>query len=127
MLQESVSPDPHPLLQTSPGVLRLMTSQPLQPSLAATSPSLPNTPGPPTPLESHTESCSPSVEDESFVGAFGEQPQKLPIPILTLYVLGTLTLGRHGGSTFFGQTARAEVRRTRHSLSVTHLYSSVLN
>jgi hypothetical protein len=109
-LQESVSPDPHPLLQAPSGVLRPMTSQNLQ--FPATSSPSRNTP---TSQGSSVEPHPPSAEDESFVDAFGEQAYRIflraPNP---LYFLGTLTLGRRGESTFFGQTARAEVGCTRY-------------
>ena len=85
-----------------------MTSQNLQ--FPATSSPSRNTP---TSQGSSVEPHPPSTEDESFVDAFGEQAYRIFIRAPNgLYFLGTLTLGRRGESTFFGQTARAEVGRT---------------
>ncbi|KAF8218975.1 hypothetical protein L208DRAFT_1345035 [Tricholoma matsutake] len=89
ILQASVSPDPHPLLHAPSGVLQPIISDETLLSPPAASSLSHNTL--PT-QESHVESRPPSADDESFVDAFG-----------------TLTLGRRGESSFFGQTARAEL------------------
>ncbi|RDB24336.1 putative transcriptional regulatory protein C1F7.11c [Hypsizygus marmoreus] len=87
-LQESVSQEPHPLLQN--GILQPTPSQPFQPS-----PPMPisTSTTPPRSEErlANTESNINQAEEDSFIDAFG-----------------TLTLGHRGQCTFLGKSARSE-------------------
>ncbi|GLB43693.1 putative fungal specific transcription factor [Lyophyllum shimeji] len=92
-LQESVSDEPHPLLQKD--VLQPVTPRTLRPPRAPTpavDPSPPTTvPPPPEEPPDHTQSQAPQADDESFADAFG-----------------TLSIGVRSECSFFGTTARPE-------------------
>ncbi|KAF8079273.1 fungal-specific transcription factor domain-containing protein [Lyophyllum atratum] len=92
-LQESVSDEPHPLLQKD--VLQPITSQTFRPLPAPTPTTNTSTPSPvpPQPEEpqEHVQSQSTHADDENFVDAFG-----------------TLSIGLRSECCFFGKTARSE-------------------
>lgn len=69
ILQESVSPDPHPLLQAPTDLFRPTNPKTSQTSASATTASSHNPPLPPH--ETHVESHPPNAEEENFIDAFG--------------------------------------------------------
>ncbi|KAF5384815.1 hypothetical protein D9615_000960 [Tricholomella constricta] len=111
-LQESVSDEPHPLLQndlSQPIASRAFRPPPAPTSVAQAPRNTSSHPEePPDQLRSH----STQADDENFVDAFG-----------------TLTLGRRGQCSFFGKTARSEylIRALAHQQFRTNVAPSRLS